>query len=311
MSKTLADTFLFRKYGEYEKNLIDAIMKGEVIDKKVDGFDDIIYDVKKRQISTAVIKVLSSDNVILLTPPNPLPKSLKVFVAKDIKSDRKLKVFIDCTGLITKTDKGNYICTNIDMLISHLVNAMNSLIYYADEKRIVMNNTIIQSGADAFSKLFTFVVDHLFKISSVPSIKNKCVYLTAMYYMVNLLGKDDDNESIRSIAKKLSGISDREEDIIKYQLDKNSFLNIKYFVETLSDVLKFDKLTLDVVVEKWMYLYGTGTVFALELYPNFAAMLTDTYVGCYINNQKTIEKVTGDSMVIFSKGVLDIGADSL
>ena len=42
-----------------------------------------------------------------------------------------------------------------------------------------------------------------------------------------------------------------------------------------------------------MYIYGTGTVFALELLPSFSNMLTDAYVGAYINNQKTIEKIAG------------------
>ena len=87
--------------------------------------------------------------------------------------------------------------------------------------------------------------------------------------------------------------------------------NIKFFVETLSDVIHTSKLTLDVVVERWMYKYGPGTVFALELFPAFATMLTDAYVGAYINNQKSIEKIAGPSMVEFTKALLSIGAESV
>ena len=89
------------------------------------------------------------------------------------------------------------------------------------------------------------------------------------------------------------------------------FLNINFFVETVADVLHLNKMTLDTVIEKWMYIYGTGTVFALELLPAFSHMLTDAYVGAYINNQKTIEKVAGTGMVEFTKTILTIGAESV
>ena len=60
-----------------------------------------------------------------------------------------------------------------------------------------------------------------------------------------------------------------------------------------------------------MFLYGVSTVFALELFPAFSTMMTDCYVGAYVNNQKTIEKIAGSSMVEFSKTVLRIGAESV
>ena len=75
--------------------------------------------------------------------------------------------------------------------------------------------------------------------------------------------------------------------------------------------MHLNKLTLDTIVEKWMYVYGTGTVFALELFPAFSNMITDSFVGAYINNQKTIEKVAGTGMVTFTKTILTIGADSV
>ena len=87
--------------------------------------------------------------------------------------------------------------------------------------------------------------------------------------------------------------------------------NIKFFVETLANVLRQSKLTIDTVVEKWLFLYGPGTVFGMELFPAFSAMLTDCYIGAYVNNQKTIEKVAGQHMVQFCKSILQIGADSV
>ena len=68
-------------------------------------------------------------------------------------------------------------------------------------------------------------------------------------------------------------------------------------------------MKVDNVVEKWIYLYGINTLFGLEYYPALSAMLTDAYVGSYINNQKTIEKVVGNTLVSYSKNIIARGGD--
>lgn len=316
MAKTFAATYLYSKYSEYEKQIFSFLMNGTEIDKNTDDFDDIRYEVKKRQVNNALVKILDSKEVILMTNETPLSKSFKVFCAKDIKGPKsnKMKVFIDCSNIITKdTNSGRYICrgNNIDIFISYLVSAMHTFIYYADEPRITNNSQVRNVGARAFAQLFTHVVDYACKISSMPSIKNKCIYLASLYYLGNILGGDHTSSSARTIAKKVSGLSEREAGIVDIQIKSESMMNIRYFVETVSNVLHLNKLTLDVVVERWMSIYGTGTVFALEMFPVFASVITDAYVGAYLNNQKTIEKVCGTSMTEFSKTVLSIGADSV
>lgn len=315
MAKTYAGTYLYSKYHEYEEKIYTFLMTGSEIDKNTEDFDDIRYEVKKRQVSNAVIKILDSKSVILIRSDEPMSKAFKVFCAKDIKmKSNKLKIFIDVSNIITMNQKtGKYECkgNNIDILISYLVSAMHTYIYYIDENRIVNNGTIMNVGAQAYAQLFTHVVDYVCKISAMPSTKSKCMYLTALYYLTNLLGKEIDYEGSRKIAMSVSGLSDREAGIVDIMLKKDSMRNIKSFVEILSDILHISKLTLDVVVERWMSIYGTGTVFALELFPAFANMMTDAYVGAYLNNQKAIEKIAGPSMVRYTKALLSIGAESV
>ena len=43
-------------------------------------------------------------------------------------------------------------------------------------------------------------------------------------------------------------------------------------------------------------------------YPAFSTMMTDAYVGGYLNQQMTIEKIIGPTMVSFTKTILQIGA---
>ena len=316
MAKNYASTYLYSMYNEYEKETIDFILKAERIDQNSSKFEDIVYEVKKRQVSPSLVKVLMSPNVILMSRPKPLSKAFKVFCAKDIKNDSTLRVFIDVSGIIKDDEaSGKYVCNknNIDIFISYILDAMVSFIYYTPTgtDRIVSNSKIRSIGAKTFANLFSHVVDYLCKISTISGSKNKCSFMAAMYYLVNLLGADPNSDATKAVAKKAADISDREADIILLQMRSESFQNIKFFVDTVADVMHLNKLTLDTIVEKWMYVYGTGTVFALELLPSFSNMLTDAYVGAYINNQKTIEKIAGTGMVEFTKTILTIGAESV
>ena len=86
MAKNFSDTYLYRKYPEYDKKLFQFIMNADRIDTKGEEFEDIMYDVKRRKISDSVAKVIQSPNTIIgIQPGKALPKALKVFVAKDVK----------------------------------------------------------------------------------------------------------------------------------------------------------------------------------------------------------------------------------
>lgn len=313
-AKTYSSTFLYRKFDKYEKRIFEFLMKANEIDKNATEFQDIAYDIKRRQINNCVLSTLKNDNVVLLIGEEPLDKAFKVFCAKDIKhSKTKKKVFIDCTGIINKSESGRYECNtqNIDILISYLVSAMINYIYYIDENRFATNSTIVSVGADCFSKLFFYIVDYLTKITTIPGARNKCLYLACLYYFDNILGIDFNTDACSRNARKISGVSEREAYIVNMDLEDGAFENIKLFIESVSKVLRVNKLTLEVFIERWMWLYGTGTVFSTELFPAFATMITDAYIGSYINNQKTIEKILGSSMVEFSKKIIDIGSNAL
>lgn len=316
MAKTYAGTYLYSKYDVYERKIFEFIMKGTEIDKDTDAFDDIKYEIKRRQISNSLVNILASKDVILISSPEPLPKAFKVICAKDLKgkNKNKKKIFIDVSNIIKKDeDSGRYECSrsDIDTFISYLVSAMHTMVYYADENRIINNAKIVSSGAQAFTNLVTNTVDYLCKVSVMPTLKTKCMYMSTLYYVGNILGKDYNYESNRRLAKKISGISDREASVVDVQLDKHCMDNIKTFIENMSSVLHLTKLTPDVFIEQWMKMYDTGTVFALEMFTDFANMLTNCYVGAYLNNQKMIEKVTGQSMVEFVKTILSIDSESI
>ena len=307
--KTYGDTYLFNKYGEYNNKLMKFVINGEEIDPKSDEFSDVLFDIKRQNVGVSIVNVATSKNIKLMRSNERLPNQFKVFAAKDLKGkDKKaIKVYIDCTDVI-KEEGGKYSCRNIDILLSYLVNAMTTLIYTVDSGRITSNTDLILDGAKSYATIFTHIIDYLFKISINPELKAKSMYLTSMFFCEYVLEKDDAKTN-GGISRRVSGISEREERLILIGCKADSFKSLPNFIEALNNVLKIN-ITIDALVDKWMFIYGPSTVFGIEYFPAFSAMLTDAYCGVYINNQKTIEKLV-PSMVPFTNGIFNIGGRAL
>lgn len=309
--KTYADTFLYSAEGNYEKNLFKFLMEAKVVDKNDKSFENIAYDVKRRQLTTVLSRVLMNDNVVLLKHPSPLPRSFKVFAAADIKNGSKMhKVYIDVSDIISEQD-GGYSCRiqSIDILVAYLVSALQIMIYENEPERLLNNATILESSTKCFASLFTYIIDYL-RVGGVPNIREKVLYLSSMYYQVGILRKEP-TDSVTRRAINISKLTSRDIEILDMQIEKDSFDNIDKFIKTVAKIIRADNLKLDNFMDKWMMMFGSGTQFATELYPAFSSMLTNAYAGAYINGQKTIEKIAGKDMVTYSNTLLSIGGECL
>lgn len=304
--KKLSDTFLYG-VGEYEKNLYKYFVSSTVIDKK--DLEEVRFDIKRGQNTNVILNVFDSENVVFLTNTTAQPRSLKVFAASDIKSgDKRTKIFIDTKDVIF-LNNGRYEIKprDLDKLVSYLMSAFAYLLYYADPIRITGNTKLLETGTSAFANLFTFCIDSL-RIGGVDKIREKCLYMSSIYYQTCILGKDI-TDSAETRAKKISGLNDREIERLDMLLDSNTYNNINTFIMSLSKAIKADTLNIDNFIEKWLFVYGSGTQFATELFPAFSTMITNAYCGAYLNNQKGIEKVIGRTLVEYTSGILKIGGE--
>lgn len=309
ISKKLSNTFLYG-IGDYEKRLYKSFIESTVIDKNDESIQDIRYDVKRGQNTTVLLKVFDSDNVVFLRNNVPQPRAFKVFAASDIKSgDKKTKIFIDMTDVMIFTN-GRYEVKprDLDKLVSYLMSALCYLIYYAEPDRLINSSALIETGNKAFCELFAYCIDSL-RIGGVDKVREKTIYLSSLYYQTNILGKDFTN-SVEDRAKRISGLNSREIEVIDAQLDSNTFKDIKGFVESLAKIIRCEgSLKIDNFVERWLFLFGTGTQFGMELYPAFSTILTNAYCGAYLNNQKTIEKILGRTLVEYTLALLRLGSE--
>ena len=208
---------------------------------------------------------------------------------------------------ITERD-GFYVPKKIDEFVAQLVDAMIYLIYYADPDRMITNARLVQDSTKAFVDLFTYVLDYL-RISGFNENRGRIMYLAAIYFQVSVLYKNEINDAIRSVAMKVSGLDKRQADIAEIFMTEpeKQLLDIDRFIKFISKAFKLNDLTTELVVDKWLYLFGTGYQFSLEIAPAFFKLITDTYAGAYINRQKNIEKVLGKSIISVTKDIFEIG----
>ena len=255
MPKINADTYVYKQYAEYDKKLFEFVVNAERINTKGSEFEDILYDIKRRKISDALTKVIVSDNVVLgINSGKALPKAFKAFVFNDVKEDKnKVKVFIDVTDCVVYKN-GVYVCNKLDWLVSYIINAMTSYIYAVSENRLTGNSSILKDGCEAFTRCFTYIIDRMYKISTVQQLKRRIDYVAGLYYQINILGKDHERnwDSIKANAIKISDIDPKDSNVVDIMLEENDFNNIDTFISALGRIFSFKDLKVSNVISYWM-----------------------------------------------------------
>jgi hypothetical protein len=298
--KPITGCFLYTKLDGYTEKMSNAILKAERIDRNSEIFsEDVALELKRSKAPSYTMKILTSKNTHLIWPTDPLPRGIRVFAAKDIKRDKNICVFIDCNGVITKRDNGRY-KVKTDLLAANLISAKNNMVYYKAPDMLIKKGSDLVLMAKCFGKLFAHLIDYIGNISVIPEQKDKCRYLAAKYFLSTVAGLDNEDK-INSIAAKAAELTDSQERIFGLATSSVNVSSLPAFIDDLKNVFKLDKLSLTLVIEKWMYTYGTSTVLALEFLPSFLTMITDAYCGVYLNMQKTIEKVLGKDLVEMGK----------
>lgn len=311
--KDLKDTLLYKAYPHYGTQMFKFVMECERIDTKSEEFADIAFDIKRRNVSSALPKVLTSANVVIgISEGKALPKAFKVFVSEDPRdTSKRPKVFIDVSECVDKVN-GVYTCRHIEWLISYLVASMSSYLYELAPERLINNQVIVRDGAAAYSKLFSYILDRAYKTTTLKGVRKRVEYMCALYYQANLLGKNYNDprqyDTMAVVAMKVAGIDRREAQATEALMPDNVFDDLNIFLENIGLIFGLKKLSTSGFVDDWMYAFGTGTTFAIEYFPAFSMMMTNTYLGGFIDQQLTIEKITGQNMVTFTKKVIEIGA---
>ena len=294
---------------EINKKLIEYITTAERIDKKSEAFEGIKQEVKRQQSFSILYSVLMRDDVVLMNNNVELPRAFKVFEAVDITEvGKKRKVFIDITKLI-ELSNGFYKCSNIFQFTTYLSEATCYLLYRNEPLKFMGNSNITLSATECYVQCFSFILDYL-RIIGYSENRSKIQYLSALFFLYNHMGKSIDNYA-KNIAAKVANINPN---LIKsYELyyDIEDFENIDTFISMISETFKLKGLNVETFITRWIFHFGRGTEYAIDLFTSFCNMIISAYCGAYIVNQKQIEKSCGKSMVKLTVNIMEIASNSL
>lgn len=296
----ISQCYLYSKMNGYTKVMADAILNAKRIDRNTTEFaEDVGLEIKRSKAPVYLLKILTSKNTHLIQPENPLPKPIRVFAAKDLKGNKKINAFIDTSSIIVETNNNRY-KVNTSVLIAYLLSAKHNMMYYGIPGAFSNKSQLVLLETRAFAKLFTHVIDYLGNISIIAENREKMMYLAAEYFLYNHL-KLTDEERIQEIAMRVADINESQQNVFNIVSEGKDLKTLPGFVDTVKELFKMNKLTLSLVIEKWMFLYGAATVLSLEFLPSFLTMITDAYSGVYLNNQKSIEKILAKDLVELGK----------
>ena len=304
MAKSITDGFIFQSYKLNEQDMLKEIMHGSRIDKNTTEFiEDIATPVKRSNALAYLMKILTSENCVLLVPKKPFPRPFKVIYSGDGRDKRNKKIYIDVTGLV-KTNKNNRFNANIETLIAYLVSAKVNMVYNKIPKTYVNTSKNFIDLTYIYARLFTHIIDFVGNISNIPGQKEKMMYHAARYFIQSVAELDVNEDKVIELAAKAAGVRPIEAKTLSIVANEEDYKDLPTFIEFIKETFKLDRLTTTLFIEKWMYLYGPGTIFGAEYVPALITMITDAFCGVYLNNQKTIEKVLGTSLVSYGKYII-------
>jgi len=316
-AKTFANTYIYSKKDENgkttEQELVNYILKSSQartrINKNSTAFVPVANMVKERQKTAVLYRMLMNPDVVLAISPTgkELPSSFKVFESVDLASSNKRKrIFIDCTGLISYED-GYFKCKEIDKLCTYLFNAVVIGTYYEDNLKIVNNSQIVKSATWCFTKMFCAVLDQM-RVVNYSENRLKIAYIAACYFSYALLQKDVDSCTV--VAANAAEIDVKTAKAYNvYFNEEEDFKSIDTFITYLSKMFSLKGLDTGVYINKWLLMYGNGSLYALELLPSFLTVITSAYSGAYVNRQNIIESICGKELVTLSEALLRVGAN--
>lgn len=323
--KMISDSYLYQT-ADYNKELFKYIMEAERVDKNSKAFDDIVFAVKQ-QATAVLLKVLMSNKVVLMIRDPGVSRAFKVLYLRDIKNDSKdKKVFIDCSGVIKKTDNGSYKLSKVGALISYLTAAMVYIIYYNNPRLITSSASLMKNGASAFTDMMLYTLGYLKVPVTYADNKERISFVMSEYYLLCVEGVSSSGDTVYNIAKQVSGIKDKKtcdylHSLFSFTFDDGA-ADFNKFLAKFAEVFLDQKegmispknrarLTTDSFVQRWMYVFGPGTFLGLECFVPFSQIITDCYNGAFLNQQNTIEKIVGSKTVVaFTNELLKIGGEN-
>ena len=147
--------------------------------------------------------------------------------------------------------------------------AKNFLLKY---DRYRTNNVVIQQGCSIYANMFIKPINKKFNLHVDRNRENKVLFLSAKFYLRNVLGIQNDEIVFNNALKACKTGNPILLQEIDHLVPDEAFINLGTFIDALKNPqlnLGLNSLTARGYLEGYIGLYGGTALFALEMFPYF------------------------------------------
>jgi hypothetical protein len=291
--KRLDETFLFEitnSVVDYKKQI--AVTKEKMNEVKLSELEYQIGLIKRRYnypIKHAILK--SIDDLELVPVFNKNKIFLPVYIPTiGYAEDGVVKVLVNLTPWSIINKAGGF---EIDgrRLFSLFQSAyISKKIVESPWNKFSLNTTVSKYGAIIYSKMFTKLIDKMYGITINPMESDKIRFLSASFYLVNMLERED-NERTGDIAfQSINGYITRNiADQLASDSPKDRYDSIDKFITSLNGIGNIKDINTRIFLQEWIKMFGEASLFALEYFPFFLFTIFSVYINSHIVNDYLIE----------------------
>lgn len=295
--------------------LVDTSFKGTIlktiqsisdnVDKYTVETDHYEFMVKamrsyKYPLSRLIVKSALDKEIVpilLLDPKNEkdgqiyLPSAITA-----ISSGNGAKGYVDLSSRAkyVRDPRGNIQALKIKEIELYAYLQMSYLDIYLKRFSDVVDKSanLSKNVAVAYSRLFSKCIDRTFPISANAERYNVSIFLSAVYCLVQFFGRNIEDAKNIVFSSGICNRTEIESDCKLLIDDKFEFSNLTEFLAAyayeFSDYIKEGTLTLRLMVNMFVKMYGANSYFALEHGATFINMILCIPIGLY--NDKFIAK---------------------
>lgn len=296
--KSLEQTYLYghlNKSNGMSKNIMNIIQSMTVTREQI---EEPLLTITKNFKFPLKYKVLDDfkDGKIILkySKTATLPTCLPFFLTKNAG---QVVAIVSINSYATFDEDANTIRIDPKKLYCLMEGAYLAKSIYFNSSKIPTHSTIISSGSQIYSYIFTRVLNKKYALNVDKTKMNKVLMLSSKFYMINILGlKDTDmifNYAIKNCPTgNIYSLKEANE-----AFNPEAYNSLETFINELTTNkalgLGFKDLTVRGYIEAFINMYDSSALLALETFPYFVYMIVCVVDGGYMNNQYVLEDLVG------------------
>lgn len=305
--KSIRDTYIFQvfnKGGGFDNPLKTLLTKGIVADKTMlDVAYNTINNYYKYALKQSVLNALD-EGIIKpmffpkgITAVNKVPTSIPFILTQ---SNGVLTSVAIIDNYVQIMDNGPKPILIIDpsKLYTILEGAFVARGIQLNFNAIRNKTVMYKLGAATWAHMFTRVLNRPFALNVSRDAQNKVLFLSAKYFLINILQLKDSDQVFNYAVQAANGINP----ILVKQLNDlfkaEDYTNISTFVQAIAKnayaILNgIDKLTVRDYIKDFINIYHNSALFSLEHLSYFLFNVIATVNHAHINNQVQFEEALG------------------